>query len=98
VERISPETLVLRLKKIEGQVRGIQKMIEEGRECESIIIQLGAARSAIEGVGSLVLKNCMDICLSKKSEPRYDEVECLVRAIAIWGKVRASDKMHSDSE
>jgi len=58
-EKLSDETLVKRLKRIEGQIRGIQKMIEEGRDCESIITQLGAVRSAIEGVGALMLSNYM---------------------------------------
>ena len=42
-EVISVETLVVRLKRIEGQVHGIQKMIENRRDCESIITQLGGS-------------------------------------------------------
>jgi DNA-binding FrmR family transcriptional regulator len=43
-EEISKEVLLKRLKRVEGQVRGIQKMIENGRDCESVITQLGAVR------------------------------------------------------
>ena len=50
-EAVSKDLLVKRLKRIEGQIRGIQKMIEDGRDCEGIIMQLAAVRSAIEGVG-----------------------------------------------
>jgi len=53
-ETISEEVLLNRLKRIEGQVRGTEKMIEDGRDCESVITQLGAVRSAIEGVGGLL--------------------------------------------
>ena len=56
-EAISKEVLLRRLKRVEGQIRGIQKMIENGRDCESVITQLGAVRAAIEGVGGLILKN-----------------------------------------
>ena len=43
-ERISHEVLLKRLKRIEGQVRGIQKMIASDRDCESAITQLAAVR------------------------------------------------------
>lgn len=44
-----------RLKKIEGQVRGIQKMVEEERACSDIAIQISAVRAALAGVGQSVL-------------------------------------------
>ena len=80
-----------RLKGIEGQVRGIEKMIESSRECESILTQLRAVRSGIEGVGSLVLKNYTKICFTKETTPGYADIESLARAIAIWGRVHISD-------
>lgn len=47
--------LLLRLKKIEGQVRGVHKMIQEQRNCGEIVIQLAAIKSAINRVGMSVL-------------------------------------------
>ena len=91
-ETVSKDLLVKRLKRIEGQVRGIQKMIEGGRDCEGIITQLAAARSAIEGVGSLVLNNYMKLCFRKDSETEAASIDSLTRAIAIWGGVRVGDK------
>jgi len=90
-EKLSDETLVKRLKRIEGQIRGIQKMIEEGRDCESIITQLGAVRSAIEGVGALMLSNYMKFCFREGSEAKLDNINSLARAVAIWGRVRVGD-------
>ena len=90
-ETLSDETLVKRLKRIEGQIRGIQKMIEQGRDCESIITQLGAVRSAIEGVGALMLSNYMKFCFREGSEPKLDNINSLARAVAIWGRVRVGD-------
>jgi len=90
-ETVSVESLVKRLKRIEGQVRGIQKMIEQGRDCESIVTQLGAVRSAIDGVGALILSNYMKFCFYKSSEPKLDNICSLARAVAIWGRVRVSD-------
>ncbi len=90
-EAISEEVLLKRLKRIEGQVRGIQKMIEDGRDCESIITQLGAVRSAIEGVGALLLNNYMKLCFSKGTKAESASIDSLARAIAIWGRVRVGD-------
>ena len=44
----SRRELVLRLKRVEGQLRAVQRMIEEGNECEPIAQQLAAARKALD--------------------------------------------------
>jgi len=79
------------LKRIEGQIRSIEKMIENGRDCESIITQMGAVRAAIGGVGALLLRNYMKICFNEETLECAD-IESLARAIAIWGRVHTSDK------
>ena len=90
-ETISQEVLVKRLKRIEGQVRGIEKMIESGRDCESVITQLAAIRSAIEGVGALVLNNYMRFCFRETDEADSAGLCSLARAISIWGRVHVGD-------
>ncbi|WP_202708607.1 metal-sensitive transcriptional regulator [Sporosalibacterium faouarense] len=52
-----------RLKKIEGQVKGIQRMIEEERYCNDVLVQIAAVRSAINKVGGLVLENHLRTCV-----------------------------------
>ena len=93
-EAIAQEALINRLKRIEGQVRGIQKMIESDRDCESIITQLTAVRSAIEGVGALILSNYMNLCLRKGAQTESDRISSLARSIAIWGRVHVGDSGH----
>ena len=90
-EAVSSEALLTRLKRIEGQVRGIQQMIENSRDCESIITQLVAVRSAIEGVGALLLRNYMKICFGREAMAECADIESLARAIAIWGRVHFGD-------
>ncbi len=91
-EKISEDVLINRLKRIEGQTRGIQKMIENGRDCEAILTQLAAVRSAVESVGALVLNNYMYFCFNRSAEQDdSSEVETLARALAIWGRVRVGD-------
>ena len=90
-EDVSQEMLLKRLRRIEGQVRGIEKMIVDGRDCESLVTQLAALRSAVESVGALVLNNYMKLCFRKGVETESDSIDSLARAIAIWGRVRVGD-------
>ena len=53
-----------RLARIEGQVRGIGKMIEEHRRCDQILMQVMAARAALEKVAAAVVATSIDECLT----------------------------------
>ncbi len=59
------DDIVSRLKKIEGQVRGIQKMVDEGRYCVDILTQLAAVRAAVNKVGLMVLEGHTKGCVSE---------------------------------
>ncbi|MBP7175183.1 MAG: metal-sensitive transcriptional regulator [Thermoclostridium sp.] len=59
------ESLLKRLKRIEGQVRGIQKMIQEDKDCIEILTQVAAIRSAIIKTGGLILENQTMACIEK---------------------------------
>ncbi len=87
-----------RLKRIEGQIRGIEKMIDNGRDCESLVIQLAAVRSAIESVGALMLNNFMKICYRKDEDTELSNIDSLARAVAIWGGVRVGDSVSAKKE
>lgn len=56
--------LIRRLRRIEGQVKGIQKMIEDERYCVDILVQISAIRSAIDNVGAIILENHIKGCVS----------------------------------
>lgn len=49
------KNLINRLNKIEGQVRGLQKMVDEERECMQILEQLASARSSLDSVGVIIV-------------------------------------------
>ncbi len=87
---VSKEVLNARLNRIEGQIRGLQRMIDGDKDCESILIQLTAIRGGIESVGSLILKNYMALCINKKSKSETDNIEALSKAISIWMKSKIS--------
>ena len=66
-ERIKKNVLS-RMKRIEGQVRGIQRMIDEGKECEDILVQVRAVRSALQSANKLILKRYMLRCYAETME------------------------------
>ena len=53
-----------RLRRIEGQVRGIQKMVEDDRYCVDILTQLAAVRSALDALGVQLLTDHMEHCVA----------------------------------
>ncbi len=61
------ERILNRLARIEGQVRGLQRMIEEGKECEQILAQLAAVRSALDRVGTHLISHRMKECLEDQT-------------------------------
>jgi DNA-binding FrmR family transcriptional regulator len=55
--------IVNRLSRIEGHIRSIKTMVEEGRDCSDVLVQLSAVRSAIDKVGRVVLEDHLESCL-----------------------------------
>jgi DNA-binding FrmR family transcriptional regulator len=90
-DKVSREAILKRLRRIEGQVRGLQKMVTEERGCESIVTQLAAVRSAIDSTGSLVLNNYMHLCFRQTNKADVAALDSLARVIAIWGRVHVGD-------
>lgn len=58
------QLVVNRLKRIEGQVRGIQRMVEEDRYCVDILVQISAINAALKKVGFSVAERHMKHCIS----------------------------------
>jgi CsoR family transcriptional regulator, copper-sensing transcriptional repressor len=77
-----------RLRRIEGQVRGLQKMVEEDRYCADIITQVASVQEALRGVARNLMRNHLRHCASKalrsgdhkKSQAMYDELLNLIYA------------------
>jgi DNA-binding FrmR family transcriptional regulator len=58
------EALTKRLHRIEGQVRGIEKMVDDDRYCIDILTQIGAVRTALEQVGARLLEDHVTHCVA----------------------------------
>ena len=57
------EAVVKRLKRIEGQVRGLMKMIEDDKSCEEILIQISSVKSALHKTGQVILEGHLHHCV-----------------------------------
>jgi len=53
-----------RLRRIEGQIRGIHKMVEEGRYCADILTQIASVQEALRGVSKLLMRNHLEHCVT----------------------------------
>ena len=58
------EALLARLRRVEGQVRGIQRMVEADRYCIDVVTQVSAAKAALEGVALLLLHDHVEHCVA----------------------------------
>lgn len=80
--------LLKRLRRIEGQSRGVQAMIENGRDCSEILQQLAAMRSAIQSASLVLLKEYASSCVVKIEEEndQFKREQLLDNLITILGK------------
>ena len=60
--------IVNRLARVEGQVRSIRSMVEGGRDCGEVLIQIAAARAALDRAGRLILEDHMQHCILEAVE------------------------------
>lgn len=82
----NPKNEILsRLKRIEGQVKGIERMIQEGRQCQDILAQLMAIRRGLDQVGLHLLDEKIEECL-KDSNPEVNALalDTLREALKLW--------------
>lgn len=65
VDHGTKKKAVVRLKRIEGQVRGVQRMVEEERYCGDILIQISAIHESLRAVAQLMLRNHLEHCATE---------------------------------
>lgn len=77
-----------RVKRLEGQLRGVLRMMEEGKDCKEVITQLSAARSAIErSIGLVVSANLVE-CVRAADEQGDETDEIIKEAVNLLMKSR----------
>jgi CsoR family transcriptional regulator, copper-sensing transcriptional repressor len=73
-----------RLRRIEGQVRGLQRMVDEEAYCVDVLTQIGSVVSALEKVGAILLKDHVEHCVREsieKGEGADEKIEELTDAV-----------------
>ena len=75
------DALLKRLRRIEGQVRGLQKMIEEERYCIDVVTQVSATANALEGVALGVMTDHVRHCVREGGDDKVDEVMAAVERL-----------------
>lgn len=76
-----------RLSRIEGQIRGLQRMVEEDRYCGDILDQIHSVQKALKSVGRVIARNHLETCVTdalrsgdeEKAEETYDEIMGLLK-------------------
>lgn len=69
------KTVVNRLRRAQGQIAGVIKMIEEGRDCEEVVTQLAAASRALDKAGFAIIATGLQRCLTDSDLAAPEERE-----------------------
>lgn len=78
-----------RMKKIEGQLRGILRMMDEEKECKEVITQLSAVRSAVDRTIGVIVTDNLVGCLAKEdAESSFDKNAIVMQAVDLLVKSR----------
>ncbi|MGI6252658.1 MAG: metal-sensitive transcriptional regulator [Aminivibrio sp.] len=75
------KAMLNRLRRVEGQLRGIQRMIIEEKPCYDVLLQLSAARKAMQKACIEILKNYLHKCVNEVQSPDFANIEKLIEAL-----------------
>jgi DNA-binding FrmR family transcriptional regulator len=80
--------IINRLKRIEGQVKGVMGMMEQGKDCRDVITQLSAARSAIDRAIGVIVSTNLEQCVRENIEKGQDTEHLVKEAVNLLIKSR----------
>lgn len=58
-----------RLRRLEGQIRGLQKMVEEEKDCVEVMTLYASVKSALESTGDVILETYVEMCQAREEKP-----------------------------
>ncbi len=76
------QKIVNRLRRIEGQIRGLQRLIEDGAPCVDVLTQVSAVTSAMKKTGAAIISANMRTCLDESATGRGEARDDFQRALA----------------
>lgn len=77
-----------RLKRIEGQVRGVLKMMDEGKNCQDVVSQMAAVRNALDRAIGVVVSTNLEACIRDQIEKGEETEETIKEAVNLLVKSR----------
>jgi DNA-binding FrmR family transcriptional regulator len=78
---------LLRLRRIEGQVRGLQKMVEDDRYCPDILSQVASVQEALKGVAKELVRNHLNHCARRALKGTDAEAQTAIdELLTVWSK------------
>ena len=75
------KAVINRLSRAIGHLESVKRMVENGRDCTEVLIQLAAVRSALNSTAKVILKDHLDHCISGAGEGVGDQLQALNEAI-----------------
>jgi DNA-binding FrmR family transcriptional regulator len=86
MDETTKKSLTTRLRRIEGQVQGLQRMLENDRECEEVLTQIMAVRSSLDNVGLLLMEVHIDDCLLDGLPPDSPVTQEIADVLKSWAR------------
>lgn len=87
-EHLYSEEVKRRLKRIEGQVRGVLRMMEEGKPCKEVVVQLSAVRSATDKALAQIVADNLQQCILEEQAQGGDTAHLVKEAVELLVKSR----------
>lgn len=86
------EQVQKRIRRISGQVAGVERMIQEDRYCVDVLLQVAAVRAALDGVGKLILRSHVETCVSAalvsgRPKDRKDKIDEIIEVFSKFSNV-----------
>jgi len=78
--------VIARINRIEGQVRGLKKMVEEDRDCMHVLKQIAAASGALRSLGAVILEDHLKGCVATALQNEENESELITEVVEIFNK------------
>ena len=81
-----------RLKRVAGQIAGIERMVDEDRYCVDVLLQVAAVRAALDGVGKVILRSHVETCVSDalvsgRARERNEKIEEIMDVFSKFANV-----------
>ncbi|HIS29661.1 MAG TPA: metal-sensitive transcriptional regulator [Candidatus Avamphibacillus intestinigallinarum] len=80
--------VIHRLNRIEGQIRGILKMMDEQKDCREVVTQMSAARNALDRTAALIVSDNLEKCIRNEQKNGEDSERLIKEAVQLLVKSR----------